>query len=85
MLEGLAILAIITVIAILWLAGSLFAAIFLTLCALCLAFVGFAFAMAGAASFGSTMILLCVGLLAIVWAPRLCQRRPRAPGHAYRG
>jgi len=87
MLEALAILAIITVLAILWLAGSLFAAVFLTLALLPLAAFGLILATLSLtySAAGAVIVVLSVGVLAIIWAPRLCQGRPRAPERAYRG
>jgi len=87
MLELFLILAIASVVIVVWLAGALIAAVFLTLCTALLTAAGIAFVMASDPSGAGVpiVVLLAAVLLIVVWAPQLYRRHPPARGHPYRG
>lgn len=71
-------LVIASVVIVVWLAGALIAAVFLTLCTALLTAVGIAF-VGGAGA--PIVVMLAAVLLIIVWAPQLYRRHPPARGH----
>ena len=87
MLEILIGLVIATVCVLGWFAGNLFVCVFLTLALLPLAGFGLILATLSMtySGEGALLVLGCLALLGVIWAPRLCRWHPPGQGRGYRG